>query len=393
MIDRGTREGVFKGDPDNATDIGGAPRLQGAAPDIGADEQPPARPDGLRWVTLGNFRDPMYTASPPGDIDRLFVVERRGTVIAVDQGQIVAPAALDIVPKIGGGGGGGFQSIAFPPDFASTQKVYGFYTRRDDPATPEVESRGDIVIAEWAMDPTNPNRILASSQRQVMLIEHPNSSHYGGTIVFGPDGYLYISTGDGDTGPIPSEDLTKPLGKILRIDPHQSGGQPYTVPPGNPYVGQPPFLPEIWARGLRNPFRMGFDSVTGDLWVGDVGMNRFEELNLLRGADGRAPGSNFGWKTTEGDVLFGPGTPVTPANAPPDYVAPVVVRRHDEDFRSVTAGIAVHDPTHPGAGGPVPLRRLLPRGHPRRGRRAGRRQRRRRGRGAGGRSGHHLVHG
>jgi hypothetical protein len=241
------------------------------------------------------------------------------------------------------------MSIAFPPDFATSHHVYGFYSRRDDRTTPEIETVGDIVICEWTMDPSNPDRIDVATQRQVMLIPFERGSHFGGTMLFGPDGYLYISTGDQDVGSNP-QDLSKRLGKILRIDPAASGGDPYTVPLDNPFVGDgdPQTLPEIWALGLRNPFRMGLDSETGDLWIGDVGHKRYEELNLLRGADGRDPGANFGWEVTEGNVMFGTGDPIPPGSEPvPDYRAPVIVRRHDEGDRSITAGTVVHDPTIP----------------------------------------------
>ena len=242
---------------------------------------------------------------------------------------MISPPALDIVSKITGNSQGGLQSIAFAPDFAISRRVYGFYTRQDDPATP-VNERGDIIIAEWTMVPGNPNRIDATSERQVMYIDHPNTGHNGGAMAFGPDGYLYFTVGDGDQG-TPAQNLSSPLGKLFRIDPREAGGMPHTVPPDNPFVSVAGALPEIWAYGLRNPFRMGFDIETGDLWVGDVGHKRFEELNLMRAADGRLPGANFGWRVTEGDLLFGSNTPVTPANAPPGYIGPVIVRRHDED--------------------------------------------------------------
>jgi len=181
-----------------------------------------------------------------------------------------------------------------------------------------------------------------------MVVEHSaRQNHNGGTLLFGPDDLLWISVGDGDVGPIPSQDLSEPLGKLLRIDPETSAGMPYSVPPDNPFVDQPGALPEIWAYGLRNPFRMGFDRLTGDLWIGDVGQNRFEEINLLRGANGRGPGANFGWRVTEGDVIFQTGVPITGANAPPEYVGPVIVRRHDEGDSSITAGTVVRDPAIP----------------------------------------------
>jgi glucose/arabinose dehydrogenase len=349
LVNRGTPAGLFNGDPDNKTDIGGDPRLQGAAPDIGADELPAAQADGLRWVTIGTFLNPMWTATPPGDLHRVFVVERSGRVFVVKDGQVLPTPALDIRGKVGGGGGGGFMSIAFPPDFATSHHVYGFYSRRDDRSTPEVETVGDMVLAEWTMDPSNPDRIDVTSQRQVMLIPFERGSHFGATLLFGPDGHLYISTGDQDVGTNP-QDLSKRLGKILRIDPAASGGDPYTVPPDNPFAGDgdPNTLPEIWALGLRNPFRMGLDAETGDLWIGDVGNKRYEELNLLRGADGRDPGANFGWRVTEGDVMFGSGDPIPAGSEPvPNYRAPAIVRRHDEGEFSITAGTVVHDPTIP----------------------------------------------
>jgi glucose/arabinose dehydrogenase len=351
LIDRGTPEGLFSHEPDDASDIRGERRLQGAAPDIGAGEVPPARPDGLRWITVATVNDPMWLTSPPGDLDRLFVVERPGRVVVIDDGQLLPTPALDVSAKITQASEGGLQSIAFAPDFDTSRRVYGFYTRNEDPGTPEIEF-GDIVIAEWTMDPTDPNVIDPATEREVMVVEHSaKQNHNGGGLLFGPDGYLWLSLGDGDTQPIPSQDLSRLLGKVLRIDPREADGMPYTIPPDNPFVDEPGAAPEVWVYGFRNPFRMGFDAVNGDLWIGDVGQNRFEELNLLRGADGRLPGANFGWRITEGDAIFQTGAPVTPANAPPNYVGPVVVRRHDEGERSVTAGSVVRDPTIPALAG------------------------------------------
>ena len=149
LIDIGSAGGILSGDPDDATDIDGEPRRRGAAPDIGADEAPPPPgPDGLRWVTVGTFRSPMWVASPPGDLDRIFVVERRGSVIVVDDGHVLPTPALDISDKVTNNTEGALASIAFAPDFATSGLVYGYYTLSEDPATPALEI-GDIVIAEW----------------------------------------------------------------------------------------------------------------------------------------------------------------------------------------------------------------------------------------------------
>jgi hypothetical protein len=159
---------------------------------------------------------------------------------------------------------------------------------------------------------------------------------------------LYISVGDADNRPIPSEDLTQLYGKILRIDPRQQGGQPYTIPADNPYATDPTARHEIWAAGLRNPWRFSFDSQTGDLIIGDVGQASFEEIDYARRVDGNAAGRNFGWPHTEGDSLTnGQQTPVTPLNAPPRYFPPAIVRRHLDRDSSITGGFVVRDPTMP----------------------------------------------
>jgi hypothetical protein len=252
---------------------------------------------------LGSFDDPIYVSSDPSNPQRLFIVERGGLIQQLEGGRVSTFA--DISSVVGCGSGGctgerGLLSMAPAPDFHSSGRLYVDYANDAD---------GEIYIAELrAFGAT----AAADTLRDVLTIPHPDDdNHNGGQLQFGPDGYLYISTGDGGGANDQYEnaqDLGSLLGKILRIDPRQSGLLTHTVPAGNPFVDTFGAEPEIWSYGLRNPFRFSFDRLSGDLTIGDVGQSAREEVDYapapLLGA-----GANYGWNCREGRVLGPAGDP------------------------------------------------------------------------------------
>jgi len=221
---------------------------------------------------------------------RLFVVEQTGTIQIVDeQGEINTEPFLNIEDRISYGGERGLLGLAFHPEYESNGYFYVNYTGPD----------GDTHISEFSVSDSDPDIANPDSERVLLTIEQPYSNHNGGDIRFGPEGYLYIATGDGGSAGDPenrAQDMTSLLGKILRID---VNGEPYAVPPHNPFVDDPDARDEIWASGMRNPWRFSFDSETGDLWIADVGQNEYEEVNFEpSGSDG---GLNYGWRCYEGN--------------------------------------------------------------------------------------------
>jgi glucose/arabinose dehydrogenase len=263
------------------------------------------------------FEKPIFVTSDPTDPDRLFVAERRGTIQLIENGQ-VKPFA-DLSEPVSVAGEGGLLSIALAPDFQTSGRLFVFYTG------PEVTNPNpDIHIAELV---ANDSGAPLSSLRDVLTIPHPNrSNHYGGQIQFGPEGNLFISTGDGGGAGDPEEnaqDLGSLLGKILRVNPNPSTGGDYTVPPGNPFAGNPAPYDTIWSYGLRNPFRFSFDRLGGSLWIGDVGQDAKEEIDFAA-APGLGGGTNYGWDCREGSL---PGPPPPEAGCTGktenDFVDPV----------------------------------------------------------------------
>jgi glucose/arabinose dehydrogenase len=297
----------------------------------------PGPADALEAVSLGAFVNPVHVAAAPGFPRLLFVVERPGRIRVLQDEQKLATAFLDIreivlgLPDENAGGEQGLLSIAFPPDYGASRRFYVFFTNRD----------GDLEIAEFRRTASDPTRASPATRRRLLLIPHREAkNHNGGQLQFGPDGLLYISTGDG--GSIAprgkyARSLNSLLGKILRIDPQPSESLPYTIPPDNPYVGRPG-RNQIFAYGLRNPWRFTFDRTR--LAIGDVGQALREEVNMLPLDDAR--GANFGWPQYEGDVFFDPDRP-----GPDAPTFPIFTYSHDEGGCAVIGGYFVRGPRLP----------------------------------------------
>ena len=243
---------------------------------------------GLTSFATG-FLDPVEIVNA-GD-NRLFVVEQGGTIKIVSAtGTVNTTPFLNISTLISAGGERGLLGLAFHPNYATNGFFYVNYTN----------TAGNTVIARYSVNTTNPN-VAQTTGTILMTITQPFSNHNGGTIKFGPDGYLYIGMGDGGSGGDPNgngQNINSLLGKMLRID--VDGTSPYTSPATNPYVGVAG-ADEIWAIGLRNPWKFSFDSLNGDLWIADVGQQNVEEINK---EPSTSVGLNYGWKCYEGSAPY-----------------------------------------------------------------------------------------
>jgi glucose/arabinose dehydrogenase len=239
---------------------------------------------------IGKFSLPLDLTFRPTD-GLMYVVEQAGKVVIVDNGQPGA-VALDMTDLTNAEGERGLLGLAITKDGSL---AYVDYTNND----------GDTRIDEYSVNADG--TFDKSTRREVLGFDQPYPNHNGGDVVFGPDGMLYIGTGDGGSGGDPDRralNMSEWLGKILRIDPHASADAAYTVPADNPFVGVDGARPEIWAFGLRNPWRFSFDRQTGDLWIADVGQGQWEEVDAGWAADGGGRGLNFGWSAFEGNHRF-----------------------------------------------------------------------------------------
>lgn len=260
-----------------------------------------ARPAGAQRLTTEMItRDvtmPTWAGAAPGDSDRIFITERNsGLVKIVRDGQVLPAPFLDVSANLRPRFDGGLMCMAFDPDFAHNRFFYVYYTDR----------RNDAVVERFEVS-SDPDVADPATRFEVIRIERtgPEDMHAGGFIGFSPtDGYLYITSGDGGPQGDPNGNAQNgliPLGKILRIA--LAGDAGYTIPPENPFIGRSEFLPEIWALGMRNPWRASFDSRTGDLYVADVGHESWEEVTFIAEGDG---GHNLGWAIAEGSRCFPP---------------------------------------------------------------------------------------
>ena len=281
----------------------------------------------------GTFVKPIFAAAPPGDGERLMVVLRDGSIRVVRNGVTLTQPFLTI-PDVDTTGEGGLLSMAFPPDYVASGRFY-VYMVRDD-ADPGVPPHSPIEIREYRRSAANPDIADPATRRTVLTIPHPDgANHYGGTLHFGPDGLLYASVGDGAvSGNAP--DTFQRLGKLLRLDPRPLGAAPLRVPAGNPFAGGGGD-PLVYSTGLRNPFRFSFDRQTGDLVIGDVGQNKFEEIDFRPSAQGRGLGTDFGWPTCEGFGHPADDDPCTTDTLPVYDYSPA-------GCASVTGGVVVRDP-------------------------------------------------
>ena len=322
-------------------DGGAAARRGTAQPGTGpsaAAVAPDFSPGGIS-ITLssvaGGFSKPVLVTNAGDGSHRLFVVEQGGRIRIIKNGSVLATPFLDIRTSVSTGGERGLLGLAFHPNFESNHKLYVNFTN----------SHGDTAISEYRVG-SNPDRVDQRTGRRILTIQQPYANHNGGNLAFGPDGYLYIGMGDGGGAGDPgnrAQSLGTLLGKMLRIDINgTSGSRRYRIPSSNPYVGRAG-LDEIWSRGLRNPWRWSFDRATRALWIGDVGQNRYEEIDRrVKGTHPAGWGANFGWRVMEGRHCYSPPSGCNTSGK----TLPVVEYSHSSGC-SVTGGFVYRGTTYP----------------------------------------------
>ena len=287
-------------------------------------------PDAFTWrLVSSELRSPLGIAND-GDPQRLYVVEQAGRIRLIENGQLQPQPFLDIRDRISAGGERGLLGLAFHPRFPENGYFYVNYTDLD----------GNTVIARYSANPEDPSQADPESEQRLFHINQPYPNHNGGALAFGPDGYLYIGLGDGGSQGDPhgnGQSLNAFLGKILRVDVNSPAG--YSIPPDNPFAGGSG-KPEIWAYGLRNPWRISFDRQTGDLFIGDVGQNTFEEVDVQPGTS--HGGENYGWNIMEGFSCYRQNN----CNQA-GLTLPVHDYSHQNGRCSISGGVVVRDPSLP----------------------------------------------
>ena len=328
--------------------------------------QPAASAPAASWPTITTTQiatdlvNPVLVTHAGDGSGRIFIVEQIGR-IRIYTNTLVNQPFLDIRDRVLYSGEQGLLSVAFPPNYASKGYFYVYYT----------DKNGDNVVSRFHLSQSQ-NQADPNSEEIILPLAHPNqTNHNGGQLAFGPDGYLYIGTGDGGGGGDPNGNAQNPaslLGKILRIDVEQSPSPPitdnfmiylplipreqtgtgttallpYRIPSDNPFVGQAGYRPEIWALGLRNPWRFSFDRQSGDLYIGDVGQSSREEVDLqLASSPG---GENYGWNCWEGDILYPSGS----CDPNQTYTFPVYTyATHVNGTCAITGGYVYHGSDYP----------------------------------------------
>jgi glucose/arabinose dehydrogenase len=272
---------------------------------------PEAQAAAVRLSSIGRFDQPVHVAAPPGDRNRVFVVEQPGRIRIVQGGRKLSRPFLDIRGKVGCCGERGLLSMAFAPDYGRSRRFYVFYTANN----------GDLRVVEYRAQRGKRNRAARGSARGLLRVNHRReANHNGGQLAFGPDRRLYISTGDGGGGGDPfrnGQNRRSKLGKILVMNPRRRGAR----------AG-------VYSYGLRNPYRFSFDRSTGDLTIGDVGQSAIEEINFKPRGQGR--GANFGWSVFEGTRRFRAGSA-------PGHDPPVIQHSQDDGWCAIIGGFVVRD--------------------------------------------------
>jgi glucose/arabinose dehydrogenase len=284
-----------------------------------APAEPPTQAEldrvAVRLERVAQLREPVALAVA-GDSTTFYVGERAGRVRAIRDGQLDPTPLLDLTDEVSVEGEGGLLGVAVAPD---ARHLYVSFT----------DQRHAVRLIEVAVDGDG---VDPASRRDILTVAQPSVRHHGGNIVFGPDGLLWFGIGDGSPGGDPAnaaQSLGVLSGKLLRLDPTPTGSKGYTVPATNPFVGRKGARPEIWAYGLRNPWRFSFDRATRDLWIGDVGQYIVEEIDVI--SLRRSAGANFGWNRLEGRRRFN-GSP------PPRAVPPIHQYNHNDGRCAVVGG-------------------------------------------------------
>jgi glucose/arabinose dehydrogenase len=318
-----------------------------------------AVPNVALELVADGLQDPIYVTGVPGDDSRLFIMQKGGLIRVLVDGVLQDAPFLDLSGQVANQGERGALGLAFHPSYADNGLLYVHYSSNGSDGLPPT---GDTVVAEFQVDPNNRSLANVASRRVVLTIAQPQANHNGGQLSFGADGFLYLGFGDGGSGNDQGaghaaigngQTLSTLLGKILRIDPAAGAGAAYTVPPGNlaEVTGQQA-LPEIWAYGLRNPWRFSFDACTGDLYIGDVGQNALEEVDFVAASPETktiAAGLNFGWRIMEGNICGPVAAECTPQT---QAALTLPVDTYDRDVgQSITGGYVYRGSAVPGLRG------------------------------------------
>jgi len=334
---------------DSAVDLSDNAQISPAAPRTSITLTPSAEgivssdntgaPAAIAWpsitlmpITQG-LENPVHITHANDGSQRMYVVEQVGRVRIIQQGELLPTPLLDISDRVWHQGEQGLLSAAFPPGYPSVDHFYVYYTNLE----------GDNLVAQFSLLPGSDAQADPASERVITYFDHPEQrNHNGGQIAFGPDKYLYIGTGDGGGANDPlgaGQNPSTLLGKILRID-VENGVMPYAIPEDNPFVTTENYRHEIWVLGLRNPWRFSFDRGTGDLYIADVGQNKYEEINMQPA--GSPGGENYGWNMMEGTHCFKALTCDQST-----LTAPIAEYSHRGGHCSITGGLVYRGKTYP----------------------------------------------